>query len=226
MRHPKDYRFCSLLFYSVLDFRLKYAREAWISERNSWRSVIQLNLIKSVNTILDAIHSEMPSSPANSLRDPHEVETKNADDEATFVASSSRSLPVFSAYHDSLKTRLCPLILVEKDLKKRLGAATDELVDASTSSMPMYATPFDMSSNALGATLKTTGELVVRSWKHVLERNEELSKNTLGAQGNGSDEATGILVNCKDDIKALWEDDVVQAVLKKGKVKLQDSAAL
>ena len=61
---------------------------------------------------------------------------------------------------------------------------------------------------------------------HLLERNAELSKASLGAQGGEMDNATRVIVNCKDDIKALWEDNVVQAVLTRGKVKLQDSAAL
>jgi hypothetical protein len=32
-----------------LDFQLTYARREWLEERSSWRSVIQLNLIRNVN---------------------------------------------------------------------------------------------------------------------------------------------------------------------------------
>lgn len=31
------------------DFQLTYARREWLEERSSWRSVIQLNLIRNVN---------------------------------------------------------------------------------------------------------------------------------------------------------------------------------
>lgn len=165
----------------------------------------------------------MSGSPLSPKRNPPEVEAED-DDEATLVAPSPRSLLVFTDDHDVLKMRLGPLRQVEKDLKRRLGAATDEPVDAP--GMPMYATPFDISSRATSPTLKQTGEVVVRSWKHVLERNEELSKNPLGVQGNEMDDTTRVIVGCKDAIKALWEDDVVQAVLKKRKVRLPDSAAL
>ena len=214
--------FCSLLSH-FLDFRLKYARATWKSERNSWRCIIQLNLIKSVNTILDAVHTEMSGEPANPLH-PHECQSQDADDETTLIASSSSSLLAFSESHDLLKTRLSPLRQVETDLKKRLGVATDEPVDAHGT--PMYATPFEMLSRTASPTFKMTGDLVVRSWKHVLERNAELSTASLGAQGSEMDNATRVIVNCKDDNEALWEDNVVQAVLKRGKVKLQDSAAL
>lgn len=48
------------------DFQLAYAHNAWLEERASWRSVILLNLVKSVNTILDVLSKEMrlTSSPS------------------------------------------------------------------------------------------------------------------------------------------------------------------
>ncbi|KAG5650297.1 hypothetical protein H0H81_012716 [Sphagnurus paluster] len=40
------------------DFRMKYARAAWKAERLSWRAVIQLNLIRSIITIVETLQAE------------------------------------------------------------------------------------------------------------------------------------------------------------------------
>jgi len=42
-----------------LDFQLINANQAWLDERASWRSVIYLNLVRSVNDILDVLVQQM-----------------------------------------------------------------------------------------------------------------------------------------------------------------------
>ena len=42
-----------------LDFRITYARDAWNAECASWRSVIQLNLVRSIITIIETLQAEM-----------------------------------------------------------------------------------------------------------------------------------------------------------------------
>jgi hypothetical protein len=42
----------------------------------------------------------------------------------------------------------------------------------------------------------------------------------------GSDDATEVIASCRDDMKALWEDKAVQALLQKHNNRLQDSAGL
>ena len=41
-----------------------------------------------------------------------------------------------------------------------------------------------------------------------------------------AEEATELIANCREDIKSLWMDDVVRKVLKKPRVRLEDSAGL
>lgn len=117
----------------------------------------------------------------------------------------------------------------------------------------MYATPFDQPPRpATGAGFGRRrhagggGEVVVRSWKHVLQAEELVSGRggrttsparpvgrrgaVQGATGDqalaGRDDATDVIAGCKDDMKALWGDDVVHEVLARQKVKLADSAEL
>jgi guanine nucleotide-binding protein subunit alpha len=48
---------------------MSYARQAWEEERMSWRTVIHLNLVRSVNTILDALeNAPETASRVNLLR--------------------------------------------------------------------------------------------------------------------------------------------------------------
>lgn len=54
---------------TVKIFQMSYARKAWEEERMSWRTVIHLNLVRSVNTILDALeHAPETTVRANLLR--------------------------------------------------------------------------------------------------------------------------------------------------------------
>jgi guanine nucleotide-binding protein subunit alpha len=50
-------------FYNLLtlclDFRMRYARAEWEKERNGWRSVVQLNVVRSIITIQNVIEAEM-----------------------------------------------------------------------------------------------------------------------------------------------------------------------
>lgn len=55
------------------DFQLTYAPLAWTQEREAWRAVIQLNLVRSVTLILDILSAEMQAQQqqkANQLASP------------------------------------------------------------------------------------------------------------------------------------------------------------
>ncbi|EMD34541.1 heterotrimeric G-protein alpha subunit [Gelatoporia subvermispora B] len=49
---------------TLKNFQLAFARRAWQAERASWRAVIQLNLIRSVNTVLDVFTDELARADA------------------------------------------------------------------------------------------------------------------------------------------------------------------
>ncbi|THH26626.1 hypothetical protein EUX98_g7561 [Antrodiella citrinella] len=44
---------------TLKNFQMTFAPKAWQTERMSWRAVIQLNLVRAVNTILDTLATEM-----------------------------------------------------------------------------------------------------------------------------------------------------------------------
>ena len=63
---------------------------------------------------------------------------------------------------------------------------------------------------------------------HELGGGGDVDGVVLGGGGGEvtDDDATDVIASCKDDMKTLWNDPEVKAVLKKRKVKLQDSAGL
>lgn len=182
-----------------------------MAERTAWRAIIQLNLIRSVISILEALHAEMNGTP---------IVNSDGDDEINERDASSTTPPIqLSEKHQLLKLRLTPLRRVEADLKKRVGAEAEEI--DSSNNIPMYATPFDAPSSQRTSSRKRTGEFVVKSWKHVLERSQERMRGSAD-----SEDATGVIAGCRDDIKALWEDPIVQDVLARRNIRLADSADL
>jgi guanine nucleotide-binding protein alpha-1 subunit len=82
---------------------MTYAREEWKRERLSWRAVIQLNLIRSIVTILDLVQGALD----------------NIASAPPSIANNVTSLQV-------LLLRLKPLRTVKKDLMQALGRGARE----------------------------------------------------------------------------------------------------
>jgi guanine nucleotide-binding protein subunit alpha len=234
---PLRFRICSFTLTGFADFHLRFSHKQWKAERIFWRPVIQVNLIQAVHTILEALQNELSSTAVP------------IDDDDSAPSPSSKQSIILTDQHRLLKHRLTPLGRIETDLKRRLGAAVDE--DDGTGAREMYATPFDEPVPAPNPVVGTSfrrrrigagaGEVVVKSWKAVIHADGEgvppptdplSSRGTRANQAleppeSGTlDEATETIASCRDDIKALWEDPLVQRVLMKHKVKISDSAEL
>ncbi|KAJ7189107.1 guanine nucleotide binding protein, alpha subunit [Mycena filopes] len=128
------------------NFRLKYAPQEWKKELRSWRTVIQLNLIQNVITILDALapfldppSSSPPNSPTtpNSPTDalaPRPPQNKNHDGHGGHGDREETEPEVLTQAQRLLHMRLSPLRGVSDDLRRRLGAADPEFSFAASSS--------------------------------------------------------------------------------------------
>lgn len=251
---------------------MKYSRAQWKAERLSWRAVIQLNLVRSVLTILDTIQIEMngtTSTPTFSIV--QEFSTHEEDEEednsipcATtsgvgIIANISRRSSLskdsnsslrttLSSQHQVLKLRLGPLRGVEADLKKRLGAGSDEEEFDASSSLgvgplgPSSSSSGDgnqgeetRSGNPIIAARKVKRrEFGVKRLHEALEKGVHALSSRDSHHGHGtrdsgsytSDDATDIIASCREDMKALWLDEAVRKVLVKRKVRLEDGAGL
>lgn len=212
---------------------MRYARDAWNAERASWRSVIQLNLIRSILTIVDTLQAEMDSEfpQSDSPNVHHSRHSLPPDNSSTPVASSPTNglPPLLNGKHQLLQLRLGPLRRIEGDLKRRLGAQAEEEEDGDAA----YLGP-------LGPGLKSQASYSSKKEFGVCRLTEALaqglvSPKTVRGSDHGSvmvpgdnvvDEVTEVIAGCKDDMIALWSDRAVKTVLKNWNVRLEDSAGL
>ncbi|KAF8429432.1 guanine nucleotide binding protein, alpha subunit [Boletus edulis BED1] len=97
---------------TLKNFRMRFARNKWVQERASWRTVLQLNLVRSVNAVLQA------------LQDAFDNEEEEED-----------PLP-FTDTHQRLRLRLLPLRGVESDLKRLLGVKAEDMLENSPQTSP------------------------------------------------------------------------------------------
>ncbi|KAH9474745.1 Guanine nucleotide-binding protein alpha-4 subunit [Psilocybe cubensis] len=196
-----------LLGQSESDFRMRFAHEEWERERNGWRSVVQLNIVRSIITILKVIEAEMNG----------DVPLDSDEDDLTVPDDANGVEPVkFSDRHQLLMIRLAPLHGVEAELKRRLGAGTEPLTPSFAS---LSATPFE--SLETNSNVRRKPEFSVRSWKDVLDRETGESAES---SNRAMEAATLTIAGCKDDMKALWEDKTVRLTLKRRKLVLNDTA--
>ncbi|KIM89646.1 hypothetical protein PILCRDRAFT_812466 [Piloderma croceum F 1598] len=226
----------------IKNFQLAYAYQAWLDERASWRSVIYLNLIRSVNHILEILALEMSNqdssrhgpSPATArslahLRHSEESETDVSDDE-TFVAQPPFA---FTGKHKLLKLSLAPLRGVQKDLEVQIGAGASEPEDLSIWYDCTDAAPFAEVERlaARPSNPRRPNEFFIRSncgWKETLNKlRPRLSTSPdhpNPPQKGKQNSVVEILVGCSANIKSLWTDEVVQAVLKRRNMRLEESS--
>ncbi|EJF60188.1 G-protein alpha subunit [Dichomitus squalens] len=211
---------------TLKNFQLTYCRDQWEAERASWCMVIQLNLVRGINTILDILSEEMAGVGGSGGAPPPAVDSDVSDDDdgpgpgpaRTFSPSSS----TFSGKHRLLKLRLTPLRTVQRDLELRIGIQagadiSDHFVPASPPGSPV-----------LGATRKQ--EFFVRSatsWKQLQGwgAGEGEGGGGGGAGRKSKDiqmrETADILAGCAEDMKAIWEDATVREMLLRKGVRME-----
>lgn len=199
----------------MLDFRMRYAQAAWEKERNGWRSVIQLNVVRSITTILGVVEAAMSGDVLAASDEDEGVQSEKGEGEG----EDDEEVRKFTDRHQLLMIRLAPLRGVETELKRRLGAGADPVQPA----LSMSATPFDEPADNEPPRRALT-EFAVRSWKAVLDPDTKAPTSDDG--DTGLDSATLTIAGCKDDMKSLWEDKTVRLALKRRKLRLPDSAGL
>ncbi|CAL1698353.1 unnamed protein product [Somion occarium] len=200
---------------TLKNFQMNYAKNTWAEELASWRTVVQLNLLRNVHTILDLVSSEMDGTPDSSADSEDETPTPSIDD---------RQPPLrFTEKHGVLKLRLLPLRSVQKDLEDRLGASSVEENSGYLAGNGMNTPKSKPKSQ----------EVFVRSsgWKTTLRaangRRSSDARHEAGSVRRTTEvdarRATEVIASCGDDIKTLWEDETVQEMLKRRRVRLDDT---
>ena len=111
---------------------MRYESAAWEKERAGWRSVVQLNVVRSIVTILGVLKAEMNGDVPCDVDDEtdSDSDTTRVDDTLTDDADILR----FTDRHQLLMIKLAPLRGIEAELKRQLGSGTEPI---------QQSTPFD-----------------------------------------------------------------------------------
>ncbi|KZT64204.1 G-alpha-domain-containing protein [Daedalea quercina L-15889] len=197
---------------TLKNFQITYSPHAWAEERNSWRTVIQLNLVRNINSVLDMLAEEMANSSPKPTSPAAVVNVSDDEDdivEPSATASSSTGPLRFTDHHALLKLRLTPLRGLQRDLEETLGVSLTEDVEH----------PLQRSS-VRSAAGRTSQEAFIRShtsWKSRLRSMGEGGADGVVKKNREAKarEAMEILAGCKDDIREVWEDEMVQEMLRR-----------
>lgn len=223
----------------LTDFRIQYAKEEWDRERIAWRAVIQLNLIRSILTILDTLDAEIdddeldidvdlrPSSPTPYKFVPDASSDSSLGPRNPFV---TQTINITDSHH-LLKLRLGPLRGVEQDLRGLLGAGTSEVTDPAESARlspslvwsRSKAGDFHIPFRLWQEIIKGRKNFVKRPARSRTHSNAGLNSTTPSPVSDSDDSSTDIIVGCRDDMIALWKDETIQLILKKRRVVLEDA---
>jgi len=179
---------------------MSYARNSWAEERGSWHAVILLNLVRSVNIIVDVLSDGRGDDSAPSTR------------QASLRPSEK---------HRKVMLRLVPLRQIEKDLKQYLGAGSTEIdISRTTVSDDVHSNVhFELNKGIFQ-------EFCVRSssgWRSILDqiRQPHSDKET-----QLHSVACHVVASCREEIRWLWNDALTQRILRERQIRLEDSPGL
>jgi len=207
---------------TLKNFQLTYSKREWTEERASWRAVIYLNLVRNVNQILNLLDRETSDRSIFHM----EGDMSDSSSEEIRIARAKSLPPLkFKEHHRLWQQRLRPLLGVQKDLERRLGSASMEMYTTSVTT----AAPFD----APASSRKGISEFSIHStngWKSALGKLRNMrigplenEKDALKQANDLDDELIETLVSCRNDIKELWEDPIIQEMLTRRKIRIEDS---
>ncbi|KAF9070844.1 guanine nucleotide binding protein, alpha subunit [Rhodocollybia butyracea] len=198
---------------TLKNFQLINSPKAFKAERGSWRTIVQLNIARSIRIIFDAMTTAQqqysglsPVSPISEDRSPSPLEFE-------------QELPMLTAEHLKLKMRLSPLLQVEESLWRRLSPST------ATATQQVSVTNVPPPSSNLKK------EIYVQSatpWKSAFSRflsssNRESVDSDDGIDFDDPQDPGVILNNCAEDMIKLWHDPTIKALLQALRIRLEDT---
>lgn len=188
------------------NFQLKYAPAAFNAESEAWRTIIDLNLVRSVAFLLSLLEVEEGNSGSHSPR------SSDGETSPTIPAPSGSKLVPLQHMTDDLRrlrVSLSPLKRIEQSLAR-------------------FISPDNPRSGSLPT--ERAFEVSVRSgsrWKALFRRNG--GNGTSGAGNQGREEvqnARSVIEACREDIVALWNHPAVRTSLREQSVALEFQSGL
>ncbi|KAJ7628197.1 guanine nucleotide binding protein, alpha subunit [Mycena polygramma] len=189
---------------TLKNFQLMCEPKAFRAERASWRAIIQLNVIRSVRIILDALGPT--SNPAD-----------QTSPRSSCSSYSSRDSLRPDADLLGIRMRLLRLVEMGDELARRLGTPADPPVaPQGPATSPLFRRRAGKEI-ALNSTV---------AWKNAFMRDdatrESVETQDLVDWENPNDPGV-VLYERADDLRRLWAHPTVHAVLERQGIRLQES---
>ncbi|KAF9527626.1 guanine nucleotide binding protein, alpha subunit [Crepidotus variabilis] len=222
---------------TLKNFQLLYDPKTFRSQRPSWRAVIQLNVVRSFHTILEAITRAQK----------HDREATSTSPSSPRRSPSPKIGPIqLSPELLETKARLDQLVDLEKSIVDRLTTAGggSKNSDLATAALLLAPGPIDTtiantqlneSPSSPTATLKKapSREVAINSsipWKEAFnkllrasgERSSIESRDIIDF--DDPEDPGHVLHACSKDMIQLWNDHTVRHLLEKQKVRLEQSS--
>ncbi|KZP15914.1 G-alpha-domain-containing protein [Athelia psychrophila] len=199
-------------------FRAKpHECQAFHAERASWRAVVQYNVVRSIRIIVEAITA---AEAAASLKAPFPSQTKYSayapKVQPIEPPTPPSEYPPLTEEHLLLKMRLSPLSQVEASLVRQLTLSVPSDYDAPSSSKEPKGPEKEMYVSSSG------------QWKHIFSKLVNDTRNSFESQDiidwNNPNDPGVILHACADDMKKLWQDPIIQQLLRVQKLRIEEVA--
>ncbi|TBU61057.1 G-alpha-domain-containing protein [Dichomitus squalens] len=200
---------------TLRQFQRLYTPNAFREERVLWRAVIQLNIVRSIHTLLDTLNDIR-------RRDVYPSTPYTSDPDSDSESESHVQLPT---HLEDLRRRLHPLrhiesLLIAKLVPPNEHEATTLGYGGSNSVNGNVGPPWNSRQFAHSSQHK---EIFVRpgaAWK-LRSHGRPQSAGTTGQET--VDESQAVLHHCRTDIVTLWNDPVVRQILRRRKIRLEES---
>jgi guanine nucleotide-binding protein alpha-1 subunit len=223
------------------NFQLKYAPTAFNAEAEAWRTVIDLNLVRSVTFLLSLLEERVSGgvrgsgSSSNSSNGGNNLGLSNA------VGGSSPSPTGDGGAGDMkpitpLDGKLVPLPRLTDDLRRlRVKLSPLRNIENSLVRVISHDNPQQVGGGSAALPSERAFEVSVRSnsrWKSIFGRNggaDAVGTATNKASTQGYEElqnARRVIEACREDIIALWNHPAVQAGLAEQSVSLEFQSGL
>lgn len=185
-------------------FQLLYAPETMESERASWRPVVYLNVLAAVRDILDAIDAD---------EDPAYLSDKSS----TTDSKRSQRAEVYQRQLYNLRLRLAPLLSIEESLTRSLAAAGHGL--SSVSRGPLVRAGWASRSHGSNSTGDFEEEIIDDRDPY----GPSTSTSSVGNKMTSEAVTAHLFFESAEHIHELWKHPVVRTMIKRRKLRLQDS---
>jgi hypothetical protein len=227
-----------------------YSPNAFALEAPAWRPIVYLNLVRSIRRILEALtFTELEDDEYQPTEPSLSPTPAPAPDDATpawnrdhFADIRQRLTPLLDLEEKLISLLASPDASPEEDEPTQLIPNTSKIPNPPLPEN--YIVPEPQIHTVTPPRFDTRKEVFVRSqggssaWKKAFGklaggggRNKKGNPDSVKAVGGdhwapGPDDPVHILSKRKGDMIRLWEDPGVQSVLKKRKLRLEESSGL